>query len=56
MDISLRARKRRISMAEKRDNVAVKYKDNVLCASQKKHDKDSGFTFCDILQWSGKMD
>ena len=31
MDISLRARKRRISMAEKRDNVAVKYKDNVFC-------------------------
>ena len=31
MDISLRARKRRISMTEKRDNVAVKYKDNVFC-------------------------
>ena len=31
VDISLRARKRRISMTEKRDNVAVKYKDNVFC-------------------------
>ena len=31
MDISLQARKRRISMAEKKDKVAVKYKDNVFC-------------------------